>query len=77
MELLGAAVSGPEIHALIESTYQIYDSRTRRWRDGPAPTVPRHALALFKAGDSLYAIGGCTVDLHDSPLVERLRLTTS
>ena len=37
MELLGAAVVGDEIHAVWESTYQIYDARTGRWRQGPRP----------------------------------------
>jgi hypothetical protein len=72
MELLGATVVGPRIHALIESTYEIFDSRTGSWQPGPAPLVPRHALALFHADGALYAIGGCTVQLHDSPIVERL-----
>jgi hypothetical protein len=72
MELLGAAVVGSQIHALIESTHEIYDSHTGTWRPGPAPEVPRHALSLFHADGALYAIGGCTVALHDSPIVERL-----
>ena len=70
MELLGATVAGSEIHALWESTYQIYDARVGRWRSGPAPTVARHALQLFRVGDGLYAVGGCTTALHDSPVVE-------
>ena len=40
MELLGAAVAGDEIHAVWESTYQIYDAGTGTWRDGPA--LARH-----------------------------------
>ena len=70
MELLGATVAGSEIHALWESTYQIYDARTGRWRSGPPPTVTRHALQLFRVGDGLYAVGGCTTALRDSPVVE-------
>ncbi|MGE5689794.1 MAG: Kelch repeat-containing protein [Pseudomonadota bacterium] len=70
MELLGATVAGDEIHVLWESTYQVYDARTGRWRQGPPPTVTRHALQLFRLGGGLYAVGGCTTALHDSPVVE-------
>ena len=44
MELLGAAVDGSQIHALIESTHEIYDSQTGRWRPGPPPfaSASRH-----------------------------------
>jgi hypothetical protein len=74
MELLGAAVVGDEIHAVWESTYQIYDARTGTWRDGPTPLVTRHALQTFYADGALYTIGGCTTELRDSPVVERRRL---
>jgi hypothetical protein len=70
MELLGATVAGDEIHTLWESTYQIYDARTGNWRHGPPPTVARHALQLFRIRGGLYAVGGCTTALHDSPVVE-------
>jgi serine/threonine-protein kinase PknK len=70
MELLGAAVAGDEIHALWESTYQVYDARAGRWRQGPVPTVTRHALQLFHVDGGLYAVGGCTTALRDSPVVE-------
>lgn len=68
MELLGAAVWGGQIHALWESTYQVYDGA--RWRQGPSPQVTRHALSLFAFRGRLYAIGGCTTALKDSPIVE-------
>ena len=71
MELLGAAVVGDEIHAVWESTYQIYDARERRWRSGPRPLVTRHALEAFYVAGALYTIGGCTTALEDSPVVER------
>ncbi|MBA3347691.1 MAG: hypothetical protein H0T13_03935 [Actinobacteria bacterium] len=74
MELLGAAVAGDEIHAVWESTYQIYDATTGEWRDGPEPGVTRHALSAFVAGGTLYTVGGCTTALRDSPIVERLPL---
>jgi hypothetical protein len=74
MELLGATVAGDEIHAIWESTYQIYDARSGRWRDGPRPLVTRHALEAFAIGGTLYTIGGCTTALKDSPVVERLEL---
>ena len=74
MELLGAAVVGDEVHALWEGVYQIYDARADRWRYGPIPRVTRHALQLFHVGRSLYAIGGCTTALRDSPVVERRRV---
>jgi len=72
MELLGAAVAGDEIHAVWESTYQVYDARAGAWRDGPTPRVTRHALAAFVAGRFLYTVGGCTTALRDSPIVERI-----
>ncbi len=37
MELLGAAVVGDEIHAVWESTYQIYDAAHRALAQGPPP----------------------------------------
>jgi hypothetical protein len=74
MELLGAAVAGDEIHAVWESTYQIYDAGTGRWRQGPRPGVTRHALQAFYAGGALYTVGGCTTALRDSPIVERRRV---
>ena len=71
MELLGAAVVGDEIHAVWESTYQIYDAGTGTWRDGPRPLVTRHALEAFHVAGALYTIGGCTTALRDSQVVER------
>jgi hypothetical protein len=71
MELLGAAVVGDEIHAVWESTYQIYDAATGEWSQGPTPLVTRHALQAFYVDGSLFTIGGCTTALRDSPIVER------
>jgi N-acetylneuraminic acid mutarotase len=71
MELLGAAVVGDEIHAVWESTYQIYDAGSGEWHDGPRPLVTRHALEAFHVAGALYTIGGCTTALRDSPVVER------
>jgi hypothetical protein len=71
MELLGATAAGDEIHAVWEHTYEIYDGASGRWRAGPAPGVPRHALSLFALGRRLYAVGGCvTPQLVDSQAVE-------
>ena len=72
MELLGLAADGDRLHAVEESTYQVYDASTGRWRSGPSPRVPRHALEAFAVAGSLYAVGGCTTALQDSPVVERL-----
>jgi kelch-like protein 20 len=74
MELVGAAVAGDEIHAVWESIYQIYDAGTGEWRAGPRPLVTRHGLKAFAVDGSLYTIGGCTTDLHDSQVVERRRI---
>jgi N-acetylneuraminic acid mutarotase len=74
MELLGATVAGDDIHAVWESTYQVYDGATGRWRDGPHPVVTRHALEAFAVDGVLYAVGGCTTALRDSPVVERLEI---
>jgi hypothetical protein len=68
MELLSAAVAGGRIHAIWERTYEIWDGR--RWRPGPPPQVPRHALSVFATDGRLWVVGGCTVDLHDTQLVE-------
>jgi N-acetylneuraminic acid mutarotase len=70
MELLGSTVAGDEIHAVWESTYQVYDGSS--WRDGPAPPVTRHALEAFAVDGVLYTVGGCTTALQDSPIVERI-----
>jgi hypothetical protein len=74
MELLGLTVRGDELHAVWESTYQVYEAASKRWRQGPRPGVTRHALASFAIDDVLYTIGGCTTALRDSPIVERLAL---
>jgi len=74
MELLGADVEGDEIHAVWESVYQVYDASEERWRDGPTPLVTRHALEAFVLDGWLYTVGGCTTELRDSPIVERLRI---
>ncbi|HET6656496.1 MAG TPA: kelch repeat-containing protein [Gaiellaceae bacterium] len=70
MELNGTAVWGPEIHTIWEHTYQIYDARTGEWSQGPEPLVPRHGLKAFAIDGTLYAVGGCTTELHDSQVVE-------
>ena len=71
MELLGATATGPEIHSVWEHTYQVYDARSGRWRQGPSPKMPRHALSLLALGGRLYAVGGCvTPQLVDSQAVE-------
>ena len=42
--LLGAAVAGDQIHAIWESTYQIYDASRDAGRGAPARSSPRHGL---------------------------------
>jgi Kelch motif len=71
MELLGAAVVRDSIHAIWESTYQIFHADSGRWAQGPRPNVTRHALQTFYADGALYTVGGCTTALRDSPIVER------
>jgi hypothetical protein len=71
MELLGAAVVGEEIHAVWEAVYEVYDAGTGTWRRESSPQVTRHALQLFHVAGTIYAIGGCTTALRDSPVVER------
>ena len=72
MELLGASIAGDEIHAVWESTYQIYDASSGRWSAGPTPRLTRHALQTFYVDGSLYAVAGCTTALRDTPVVERI-----
>jgi N-acetylneuraminic acid mutarotase len=71
MELVGAAVAGDQIHAVWESTYQIYTAASDQWSQGPRSLVTRHGLKTFFVDGSLYTIGGCTTDLRDSQIVER------
>jgi len=71
MELLGAAVVGDEIHAIWESTYQIYDADTGSWSTGPRSLVTRHGLQTFYVDGALFTVGGCTTKLVDSQVVER------
>jgi hypothetical protein len=71
MELLGAAVAGDEIHAVWESTYQIYDAASGTWRDGPRSLVTRHGLQTFFLQGEVITVGGCTTQLRDSQVVER------
>ena len=71
MELLGAAVAGDEIHAVWESTYQVYDMSTGEWTSGPRSRVTRHGLQTFYIDGVLFTVGGCTTRLVDSPIVER------
>ena len=74
MELLGAAVAGDQIHAIWESTYQIYDDAAGAWTTGPSSLVPRHGLQTFYVDGTLVTVGGCTTQLHDSQVVERRSL---
>jgi hypothetical protein len=77
MELLGAAVAGDEIHAVWESTYQVYDGAAGTWSDGPRSLVTRHGLQTFHVDGALYTVGGCTTQLRDSQVVERRVLSTT
>ena len=70
MELLGAAVAGDEIHAVWESTYQIYDAESGTWTSGPRSLVTRHGLQTFYVDGALFTVGGCTTQLRDSQVVE-------
>jgi hypothetical protein len=74
MELLGAAATQDEIHAIWEETYQVFDAGTGEWSLGPRPLVTRHALKAFVADDVLVTVGGCTTALRDTHVVERRRL---
>lgn len=76
MELLGAAVAGDEIHAVWESTYQVYDTSTGEWSNGPRSLVTRHGLQTFYIDGVLFTVGGCSTKLVDSPIVERRVLQT-
>jgi Kelch motif len=58
MELLGAAVAGDEIHAVWESTYQIYDAESGTWSPGPRSLVTRHGLQTFYVDSALFTVGG-------------------
>jgi N-acetylneuraminic acid mutarotase len=71
MELLGADVAGDEIHAVWESTYQVYDGETGTWSSGPRSLVTRHGLQTFFVDGVLFTVGGCTTKLVDSQVVER------
>jgi N-acetylneuraminic acid mutarotase len=70
MELLGAAVVGDQVHAVWESTYQIYDAEAGTWAQGPRSLVTRHGLKTFFVDGNLYTLGGCTTALRDSQVLE-------
>ena len=75
MELLGAAnVEDEEIHAVWESTYQIYDADSGTWRQGPRSLTTRHGLNTFYVDGALFTVGGCTTQLRDSQIVETRRI---
>lgn len=75
MELLGAAVvDDREIHAVWESTYQIYDAGSGAWRAGPHSLTTRHGLSTFYVDGALFTVGGCTTQLRDSQIVETRRV---
>ena len=75
LDTAGAATRGSRIYVVLEKTYVIWDSRTRRWARGPGLETPRHALAVFIAGNDLYAIGGCISPiLEDSAIAEKIAL---
>jgi N-acetylneuraminic acid mutarotase len=73
LETAGAAVVGDRIDVVLESVYLVYDPTSARWRRGPSLEVPRHALAVYAADGTLYALGGCvTPQLEDSAVVEKI-----
>jgi Kelch motif protein len=77
IETAGAAVIGDKIHVVLEKKHLIWDAGARRWSIGPGLETPRHALAVFAIGGTLYAIGGCvTPQLEDSAVVEQLKLAS-
>ena len=63
MELLGLAVRDDELHAVWESTYQVYDAGAGRWRQGPRPG--RDASRACGVRDRGRALHGRR--LHDCP----------
>lgn len=73
MDTLATAVSDNRIDAVVDDFYFIYDGKTGRWRPGPTLKAPRHALAVYTIGDTLYAVGGCLYpQLRDTTLVEKI-----
>jgi hypothetical protein len=75
MELLGAAsVEDEEIHAVWESTYEIYEAESKTWREGPHSLTTRHGLNTFYVDGALFTVGGCTTQLRDSQIVETRRI---
>jgi N-acetylneuraminic acid mutarotase len=71
MDTLAAAVSDGRIDAIVDDLYFIYDGK--RWRRGPTLSTPRHALAVYTVGGTLYAVGGCIYpQLRDSTVVEKI-----
>jgi hypothetical protein len=70
-------VMGDKIHVVLEHKYLIWDAGAGRWSIGPGLETPRHALAVFAIGGTVYAIGGCvTPQLEDSAVVEQLKLAS-
>jgi hypothetical protein len=73
MDTLGTSVNGDRIDAIVDDFYFIYDGDKGEWRAGPTLNVPRHALATYTIGNTLYAVGGCIYpQLRDSTIVEKI-----
>jgi N-acetylneuraminic acid mutarotase len=71
MDTLSTAVSGDQIHALVDEHYFVFDGE--RWKPGPTLGAPRHALAAYTIGETLWTIGGCLYpQLQDTTVVEKI-----
>jgi N-acetylneuraminic acid mutarotase len=71
MDTLSTSVNGDRIDALVDDLHFIYDGK--RWERGPTLKAPRHALAVYTVGNTLWAVGGCLYpQLRDSTIVEKI-----
>ena len=71
MDTLSTSVNGDRIDALVDEHYFVFNGE--RWEDGPTLGAPRHALAAYTIGDTLWTIGGCLYpQLQDSTVVEQI-----
>ena len=71
MDTLSTSVNGDRIDALVDEHYFIYDGEG--WEHGPTLRAPRHALAAYTIGDTLWTVGGCLYpQLQDTTVVEKI-----
>ena len=76
MELLGLAVRGRRAPCRVGVDLPGVRRAARELAPGAAPGRDAARARGVRVGGALYTVGGCTTALRDSPVVERLRLSS-